>query len=91
MITTVWMGFIGFVDDYIKVFKKDKGGLSGKFKVLGQVGLGLIVGSMLYFHPDVTIKEQLPVEQQIVQKNGRKLQNYLRRKRTNQQKQPFPL
>jgi phospho-N-acetylmuramoyl-pentapeptide-transferase len=72
IITTLWMGFIGFVDDYIKVFKKDKGGLSGKFKVLGQVGLGLIVGSMLYFHPDVTIKEQLPTEQQIVQENGRK-------------------
>ena len=72
LITTVWMGFIGFVDDYIKVFKKDKGGLSGKFKVLGQVGLGLFVGSMLYFHPDVTIKEQLPAEQQIVQENGRK-------------------
>jgi len=72
IITTIWMGFIGFVDDYIKVFKKDKGGLSGKFKVLGQVGLGLIVGSMLYFHPDVTIKEQLPVEQQLVQQNGRK-------------------
>jgi phospho-N-acetylmuramoyl-pentapeptide-transferase len=72
LITTLWMGFIGFVDDYIKVFKKDKGGLSGKFKVLGQVGLGLIVGSMLYYHPDVTIKEQLPVEQQIVQQNGRK-------------------
>lgn len=72
LITTIWMGFIGFVDDYIKVFKKDKGGLSGKFKVIGQVGLGLIVGSMLYFHPDVTIKEQLPADQQIVQKNGRK-------------------
>lgn len=72
LITTIWMGFIGFVDDYIKVFKKDKGGLSGKFKVLGQVGLGLIVGSMLYFHPDVTIKEQLPVEQQVVMQNGRK-------------------
>ena len=72
IITTVWMGCIGFVDDYIKVFRKDKGGLSGKFKILGQVGLGLIVGSMLYFHPDVTIKEQLPVEQQIVQQNGRK-------------------
>ena len=72
LITTVWMGFIGFVDDYIKVFKKDKGGLSGKFKVLGQVGLGLIVGSMLYFHPDVVIKEQLPTDQQVVQKNGRK-------------------
>ncbi len=72
LITTLWMGFIGFLDDYIKVFKKDKGGLSGKFKVLGQVGLGLFVGSMLYFHPDVTIKEQLPADQQIVQKNGRK-------------------
>ncbi len=72
LITTVWMGFIGFVDDYIKVFKKDKGGLSGKFKVLGQVGLGLIVGSMLYFHPDVTMKEQLPVQEQVVQQNGRK-------------------
>ncbi len=72
IITTIWMGFIGFIDDYIKVFKKDKGGLSGKFKVLGQVGLGLFVGSMLYFHPDVTIKEQLPVEQQIIQQNGRK-------------------
>ena len=72
IITTLWMGFIGFVDDYIKIFKKDKGGLSGKFKVLGQVGLGLIVGSMLYFHPDVTIKEQLPTDQQIVQQNGRK-------------------
>jgi phospho-N-acetylmuramoyl-pentapeptide-transferase len=71
LITTIWMGFIGFVDDYIKVFKKDKGGLSGKFKVLGQVGLGLIVGSMLYFHPDVTMKEQLPADQQIVQQNGR--------------------
>ena len=72
IITTVWMGFIGFLDDYIKVFKKDKGGLSGKFKILGQVGLGLIVGSMLYFNEGVTIKEQLPVDQQIVQENGRK-------------------
>lgn len=72
LITTVWMGFIGFLDDYIKVFKKDKKGLKGKFKVLGQVGLGLIVGSMLYFHDGVTIKEQLPVEQQIVQEDGRK-------------------
>jgi phospho-N-acetylmuramoyl-pentapeptide-transferase len=72
IITTVWMGFIGFLDDYIKVFKKNKAGLKGKFKVLGQVGLGLIVGSMLYFNDGVTIKEQLPKEQQIVQENGRK-------------------
>ncbi|NVJ87970.1 MAG: phospho-N-acetylmuramoyl-pentapeptide-transferase [Flavobacteriaceae bacterium] len=73
LITTVWMGLIGFLDDYIKVFKKDKAGLKGKFKVLGQVGLGIIVGSMLYFNENVTIKEQLPVEQQITQDNGRKI------------------
>jgi len=72
LITTVWMGLIGFLDDYIKVFKKDKDGLKGKFKVLGQVGLGLFVGAMLYFNEGVTIKEQLPIEQQIVQENGRK-------------------
>ena len=71
IITTVWMGIIGFTDDYIKVFKKDKGGLQGKFKVLGQVGLGIIVGSMLYFHADVTIKEQLPVAEQTVQQDGK--------------------
>lgn len=62
IITTLWMGTIGFIDDYIKKFKNDKGGLKGKFKVLGQVGLGLIVGSVLYFHPDVTIKEEIPNE-----------------------------
>lgn len=72
LITTVWMGFIGFADDYIKVFKKDKQGLKGKFKVLGQVGLGLIVGSILYFHPGVTIKEQLPVSERIEQVDGKK-------------------
>lgn len=72
IITTLWMGSIGFVDDYIKIFKKDKAGLKGRFKVLGQVGLGIIVGSMLYFHPDVTIKEQLPKQEQVVQENGRK-------------------
>jgi len=58
LITTVWMGIVGFTDDYIKVFKKDKKGLPGKFKVVGQVGLGLIVGSILYFHDGVTIKER---------------------------------
>ncbi|UGU14877.1 phospho-N-acetylmuramoyl-pentapeptide-transferase [Sinomicrobium kalidii] len=57
LITTVWMGAIGFIDDYIKIFKKDKEGLKGRFKVLGQVGLGIIVGATLYFHPEVTVKE----------------------------------
>ena len=57
LITTFWMGGIGFIDDYIKVFKKDKEGLKGKFKMAGQLGLGLIVGSVLYFHPGVTLRE----------------------------------
>lgn len=61
LITTLWMGFIGFLDDYIKVFKKEKEGLAGKFKILGQVSLGLIVGSILYFHPDVVMREQVEV------------------------------
>jgi phospho-N-acetylmuramoyl-pentapeptide-transferase len=56
IVTTLWMGTIGFIDDYIKIFKKDKQGLKGIFKVFGQVGLGLIVGSVLYFHPGVNIR-----------------------------------
>jgi len=57
IVTTLWMGTIGFIDDYIKIFKKDKQGLKGIFKVFGQVGLGLIVGSVLYFSPDVTVRK----------------------------------
>lgn len=57
IITTVWLGLIGFLDDYIKVFKKDKKGLAGKFKVVGQVGLGLIVGLTLYFSEEVVVRE----------------------------------
>ena len=57
IITTIWMGSIGFLDDYIKIFKKDKEGLKGRFKVIGQVGLGVIVGSVLYFHPGVTVRK----------------------------------
>ena len=64
IVTTLWMGAIGFLDDYIKKFKKDKDGLKGRFKVLGQVGLGIIVGSTLYFNQNVTIKEKLPIAQQ---------------------------
>ena len=57
LITTVWLGAIGFTDDYIKVFRKDKKGLQGKFKILGQISLGIIVGATLYFHPGVVIRE----------------------------------
>ncbi|MCK7590262.1 phospho-N-acetylmuramoyl-pentapeptide-transferase [Subsaxibacter sp. CAU 1640] len=72
IVTTLWMGTIGFIDDYIKKFKKDKEGLKGKFKVMGQVGLGLIVGLTLYFHPEVTVREELPQnqKQEMVTDNG---------------------
>jgi len=56
LITTLWLGVIGFLDDYIKVFKKNKKGLAGRFKVVGQIGIGLIVGLTLYFHEDVTVR-----------------------------------
>ena len=58
VVSTLWMGTIGFMDDYIKVFRKNKDGLKGRFKVLGQVGLGLFVGAMLYFNPNVTVKNE---------------------------------
>jgi phospho-N-acetylmuramoyl-pentapeptide-transferase len=59
LFTTVWLGMIGFVDDYIKVFKKNKKGLPGKYKVLGQVILGLVVGLTMYFHDDIVIREKI--------------------------------
>ncbi|MCX2719168.1 phospho-N-acetylmuramoyl-pentapeptide-transferase [Lentiprolixibacter aurantiacus] len=58
IVTTIWMGIIGFIDDYIKIFRKNKEGLKGRFKILGQVVLGLMVGATLYFHPEVTMKEK---------------------------------
>ena len=64
LITTIWLGLIGFLDDYIKVFLKDKKGLAGKFKILGQVSLGIIVAATLYFSDDVVVRERM------VDKNG---------------------
>jgi phospho-N-acetylmuramoyl-pentapeptide-transferase len=69
LITTMWLGSLGFVDDYIKIFKKDKEGLHGKFKIIGQVGLGLIVGLTLYLSPHVVIKENIEI-----QKNGEQIE-----------------
>ena len=60
--TTIWLGFIGFADDYIKIFKKNKKGLKGKFKLIGQISLGLIIGLILFYHPDVTIKDRQQVD-----------------------------
>lgn len=74
LLCTVWLGLIGFIDDYIKVFKKNKEGLAGRFKLLGQIGLGLIIGTTLYFNEDVVISREVqgatklaPYERQIAQ------------------------
>ncbi|WP_421978175.1 phospho-N-acetylmuramoyl-pentapeptide-transferase [Roseivirga seohaensis] len=64
LITTLGLGAIGFLDDYIKVFKKNKEGLAGKFKVVGQVGIGLLVGAVLYFNDDVVVREFNPAPQE---------------------------
>ncbi len=65
LVTTVWMGLIGFVDDYIKVFKRDKEGLAGRFKIMGQIGLALIIGWTMYFHPDIVVREQVTLPAKI--------------------------
>jgi phospho-N-acetylmuramoyl-pentapeptide-transferase len=64
IISTIWLGVIGFLDDYIKVFKKNKAGLRGKFKIIGQVGLGLIVGLTLYLSDDAVIRDRIPATQE---------------------------
>ena len=70
LISTIWLGAIGFIDDYIKVFKKDKKGLHGKFKVMGQIGLGLIVGCVLFFNHSVGVREKIePSNQEILSLN----------------------
>jgi len=70
LISTIWLGCIGFLDDYIKVFKKNKEGLKGKFKVVGQIGIGLLVGAVFYFHPDVVVKERVTSNSQALYANG---------------------
>ncbi|MBL4624904.1 MAG: phospho-N-acetylmuramoyl-pentapeptide-transferase [Flavobacteriales bacterium] len=62
LITTIWLGAIGFADDYIKVFKKNKDGLAGRFKIIGQVGIGLVIGFTVYFHPDIKTRVEIPAE-----------------------------
>jgi phospho-N-acetylmuramoyl-pentapeptide-transferase len=64
LVSTVWLGLIGFVDDYIKVFKKNKQGLRGTFKIIGQIGLGLIVGVTLYLSDDVMIRDRIPINEE---------------------------
>jgi phospho-N-acetylmuramoyl-pentapeptide-transferase len=69
IISVLWMGSIGFLDDYLKKIKKNKDGLSGKFKIVGQVGLGLIIGVTMYFHPDITVKRKY-ADAKVVNRNN---------------------
>lgn len=69
LVSMFWMGAIGFLDDYLKKIKKNKDGLSGKFKIVGQVGLGLIVGITMYFHPDITVKRKY-ADAKVVNRNN---------------------
>ena len=64
LVSTIWLGTIGFLDDYIKVYKKDKEGLAGRFKILGQVGIGIIVGLVMVFHSDIVIKEKVQLSKE---------------------------
>ncbi|MCX6274875.1 MAG: phospho-N-acetylmuramoyl-pentapeptide-transferase [Bacteroidetes bacterium] len=79
IVSTIWLGLIGYLDDYIKVFKKDKGGLAGKFKVLGQVGLGLIVGCTMYFNPNVVVREKMMSNEIIVERETKNIVEDLRK------------
>ncbi|MFI3293180.1 MAG: phospho-N-acetylmuramoyl-pentapeptide-transferase [Rikenellaceae bacterium] len=78
IVTTVWLGLIGFLDDYIKVFRKNKDGLKGKFKIIGQVGLGIIVGVVMWFSPEITIREKITentsIEQSASENFGKDIQ-----------------
>ena len=60
--TTLWLGFLGFMDDYIKIFRRNKEGLKGKYKIVGQVSIGLIVGLVLYFSPDAVMRENVSLQ-----------------------------
>lgn len=65
IVSTIWLGAIGFLDDYIKVFKKNKEGLKGRFKIIGQIGVGVLVGGILYFSPDVQVHKQVPLDHKL--------------------------
>lgn len=87
LISVVWMGAIGFIDDYLKKIKKNKDGLSGKFKVIGQVGLGLIVGVTMYFYPDVVVKRKY-ADAQVINRNNVE-QNFMATEKATVSTVPF--
>ena len=67
ILTTIWLGLIGFADDYIKVFKKNKSGLAGRFKILGQIIIGIVVGLVMVFHPEIVIKQKVDNQQTTIE------------------------
>ena len=79
IVTTVWLGLIGYLDDYIKVFKKDKAGLAGRFKILGQIGLGLIIGCTMYFNPYVVVREKMMSNEIVVERETKNIVEDLRK------------
>ncbi len=89
IITTLWMGTIGFIDDYLKINKKNKDGLKGRFKIIGQVGLGLLVGLVLYFNPNVTIKEEKLSNQIEITENANPSQHFGEAKKSTKTTIPF--
>ncbi len=89
IITTLWMGTIGFIDDYLKIHKKNKDGLKGRFKIVGQVGLGLVVGLVLYFNPNVTIKEEKVSNQIEITQNTNPAQHFGEAKKSTKTTIPF--
>ena len=89
IITTLWMGTIGFIDDYLKIHKKNKDGLKGRFKIVGQVGLGLIVGLVLYFNPNVTLKEELRKDQIEITQNHNPSEFFGKAKKSTKTTIPF--
>jgi len=90
ILTTLWMGAIGFMDDYLKIKKKNKEGLAGKFKVIGQIGLGIVVGCVMYFHPEVTIKQEKQNQTEIVVKGQQKNSTKVFEAETKSTKTTFP-
>lgn len=91
IVTTLWMGLIGFLDDYKKKMEKNKDGLAGKYKVIGQVGLGIIVGATMFFHSDITIKEELvqTVDTEIQVLGGQDVEQFTKEQKSLKTTIPF--
>lgn len=87
IVSVLWMGAIGFIDDYLKKIKKNKDGLSGKFKIIGQVGLGLIVGVTMYYHSDITVKRKY-ADAQVLNRNNVE-QNFMPTEKSTVSTVPF--